>query len=325
MEKTLEDWITELENPEWEYRFLACKTLGLEKERAAVPRIIELLNDQNHNVRLSSARALGEIGDPRAVDPLLTALAEPNEWVRLQIVEALGKLGDNRVGLVLSRFMETELDDRVRATIVKVLGSLGDQKMVPILVSYLKDSDLRVRANAIEALEIIGDEKIREFLFPMMEGANHRIKANIAKALFNLGDYTGLKILKKMIKEENEWMRAAAAWALGEIRSNEAIKPLVEALGDKYWFVDRNIIRSLVKIGMTTVRPLINKLRKKQLDHRVRLGVIVALGEIGDEGALGPLIGAMNDYNGEIRLKAEEAVDRIRENSRRRRELENRY
>jgi HEAT repeat protein len=325
LDKTLEEWIADLYGDGWEYRFLACKTLGMEKIKEAVPRIIELLNDQNHNVRLGAARALGEIGDRQAIDPLVTALAEPNEWVRLQIVEALGKLGDGKVAVVLSRFLETEQDDRVRATIVQVLGKLGDEKMIPILVTYLKDSDLRVRANAVEALESLGDEKITEFLLPMMAGANHRIKANIAKALFNLGDYTGLNILNKMLKEKNEWMRAAAAWALGEVKTTEVIKPLVEALGDKYWFVDRNIIRSLVKTGKPTVRPLLNKLKKKTLDHRVRLGIIVALGEIGDDNALGPLIVNMHNYNGEIRIKAEEAIDRIRENSRKMREMEKRY
>lgn len=314
--KKIGELIKDLRNDKWELRYLACKELGNRKAKSAVPDLITLLNDKNANVRSCAAYALGEIGDKRAVDPLVNAIADPNEWVRLQAVEALGKVGDSKIALLLSQFLETEKDDRVKATLIKVVGILGDARMISILVPYLKDRDMRVRANAIEALESLGDDKIREFIMPMIETSNHRIKANIAKALFNMGDYTGLNLLKRMIKDKNEWMRAAAAWALGEIKSKEAVKLLLESIGDEFWFVDKNIIKSLAKTGKSVIQPLVNLLKKKKASTRARISAIITLGEIGDKRALKHLINAMNDFNGEVRLKAEEAIDRIREYNR---------
>ena len=55
-------------------RMDAAKRLGEEKNKNAVPVLIEALNDPNQYVRGEAAWSLGEIGSMDAVDPLIEVL-----------------------------------------------------------------------------------------------------------------------------------------------------------------------------------------------------------------------------------------------------------
>ena len=77
-------------------RVNAAESLGEIGNKAAVPRLIEVLKkkDQWVGVRQAAAEALGQIGDQAAVLALTEALkGEELEMVRHRITEALKKLG----------------------------------------------------------------------------------------------------------------------------------------------------------------------------------------------------------------------------------------
>lgn len=308
----VEDLLISLKNSDWEERYLSAKKLGELGETRHSKYLIPLLNDSNRNVRVAAAVALGKIQDKSVVETLITALADPNIWVRLQIVEALGKIHDSSVALILAQFIENESNERVKATIIKVLGQLGDPKTIPMILSYLKDGDIRIRANAVEALELLGYDKLSNVLTPLIDDSNHRMKANIAKALHMSGDPRGLSMLRKMINDENELTRAAAAWAMGEIGSETTIKNLINSLGDEAWFVDKNIVKALLKMGNKALRPMISQLRKEEIPPRSRASLCRALGEMGDRRATKVLIEMSQHDFGVIRGAAEEALDILR-------------
>jgi len=63
--------------------------------------LIEALNDPVWNVRMLAAKSLGRIGDQFAVNPLFKALDDPQPEVRKYVYEALGEFGGSKVKYIL--------------------------------------------------------------------------------------------------------------------------------------------------------------------------------------------------------------------------------
>ncbi|MFC1745285.1 HEAT repeat domain-containing protein [Candidatus Riflebacteria bacterium] len=308
-----EDLIKDLQNPNWEKRFFALKQAGKSGDKSLLPTVIALLNDGKAKVRRMAAWAAGELGDGSISETLIVAMADPDDWVRVTIVESLGKIGDQRMSLIISQFLENEEDEKVRATLLKVLGTLGDKKMIPIVSQYLNDKDNRVIANAIEALGRLcpGEATVPDSILDFIKHNDNRIKANTAKALWDMGqEDEAFTILLEMLRSKNITMIASAAYMLGEIRSKRALLPLIETLTNDTWIVRKNVLMALKKQVNFEMDLII-----KATDHpdpRIRTGAVWVLGhEAQNPKARKALLYALQDDDGEVRSKAEEALDKF--------------
>ncbi|MDH5703799.1 MAG: HEAT repeat domain-containing protein, partial [Aigarchaeota archaeon] len=101
--------------------------------------------------------------------------------------------------------------------------------------------------------------------------------------------------------------------ALGEMGDKRAVEPLVQALkdeGELSWHVRERAARALGKIGEPAEEPLIRALKNESRD--VRLTTAWALGYIGDEEAVKPLVHAQKDEDPSVREAATEALCKIK-------------
>lgn len=132
------------------------------------------------------------------------------------------------------------------------------------------------------------------------------------------------------------------AWILGEIGSQRAVKPLIEALkysGYDSFDVHEDAINSLLKIGEPAVDSLIQALDDENTLFRSQVGgVLEGIGEpavpqliqalkcekknirrevacllatVGGEKALEPLLAALGDEDAEVRANAAQSLGRI--------------
>jgi HEAT repeat protein len=109
--------------------------------------------------------------------------------------------------------------------------------------------------------------------------------------------------------EDDHNVRQSAAWALGEIGTEEAVEPLVNALEDRK-LVREVAAKSLGEIGdARAVEPLISLMEDDTWD--VRGTAARALGKIGDDSAIDMLIKALSDENGSVRWYAGQALETI--------------
>ena len=69
-----------------------------------------------------------------------------------------------------------------------------------------------------------------------------------AEALGNIKSDTAVKPLINALKDEDWFVRMRAAEALGKIKSDTAVKPLINALKDENWFVRKRAAWALGKI-----------------------------------------------------------------------------
>jgi HEAT repeat protein len=103
---------------------------------AALPALLQALQDSNAKLRAVAAHALGELRDPRAVEPLLQVLDDPVPHVRKNTTIALRLLKDRRaVEPLIIRLDDPDPDICILAAFA--LGDLGDRRAIVPLESLL--------------------------------------------------------------------------------------------------------------------------------------------------------------------------------------------
>lgn len=137
-------------------RKIIAKTLGELRDRAAMPALLELLEDEDPEVRTAALRALGRVGVDAAADPqgkVAAYLESPEIPKKVWAAQALTRGGDRShekyiLGLVKDepRLM-TDMGE-----LGEVLADLELVEAVPYCIQRLKHEKSEFRADAAEAL-----------------------------------------------------------------------------------------------------------------------------------------------------------------------------
>jgi HEAT repeat protein len=322
--------IAALKDGDGNVRETAAEALGKLGDVRAVEPLVVVLKDGDENVRKAAAEALGELGDVRAVEPLVAALKDEEVNVWEAAVRALGRIWK------LTDIVELgNSDSKVKMAAAEALGERGDVRAVEPLVAALKDEARYVRTTAAEALGKLGDIRAVEPLFAALKNEDMNVREAAVRALRELGD-AGTKALIAALKDEEVNVREAAVRALGRIwkltdivelgnsdskvkmaaaealgkRGDvRAVEPLVAALKDEEWFVQKAAIEALRELGDAGTKPLIAALKDR--DGSVRKAAAEALGELGDVRAVEPLVAALKDEARYVRAAAAEALKAI--------------
>lgn len=113
--------------------------------------LMDLLDDEDENVRCRVVEALGRLRDPRCVDALIRKLSDESRFVRWRAAEALGMIRDKRALKSLIDALNDECEF-VRWKAAEALGELGDAEAVEPLMRAMEDESEYVRWSAAEAL-----------------------------------------------------------------------------------------------------------------------------------------------------------------------------
>ncbi len=117
--------------------------------------------------------------------------------------------------------------------------------------------------------------------------------------------------LSQALHSEDWRVREEAAKILGRIGDEKAAKALIQLFKDDKIRVQLWATDSIISMGTRAVKPLIEALNDE--DRRVRMGAVVALGEIQDLEAKDYLRNLLDDDDAEVRAAATEAIDVIDE------------
>jgi len=296
-------------------RKYAVRALGQLDDLRVVDLLVQLLRDENYEVRNEVLKAFEKLGKP-AIIPLVRLLKD-KDWIqRLSAARLLGQLGDSRaVEPLIQTLKDKESDVRSAATIA--LGRLGDSRAVEPLIQLLNDEDEQVRMEALLALVLkhLGKQEfdacvIRQFkdpravesLIEMLNDENPTIRAYAVRALGQFKDPRVVESLIEMLNDEDWMIRIVSARALGQLNDPQVVELLVQLLKDENQEVRKEITKVLGKLGKPAVNPLIQLLKDK--DWSVRQSVVDLLEQLRDSRALEPLIQSLKDKHWAVRKEA---------------------
>ncbi len=160
-EETIPRLIEMVNEENVEYRRAAVKALGAIGPEA-VPAVVELLRShENPTIQASCVKALAQVavnyeGDPfppEGVAGLTFALNHPNPVVYLAAVMALGAVGSPMLDLLVDTLGSTD-NPAVGIAIINALSSMGDRRAAQVLTDLANDAsaDPYIRESATHAL-----------------------------------------------------------------------------------------------------------------------------------------------------------------------------
>ncbi len=243
--------------------------LGKAGTDADLPRVYELLNDGDAQVRRSAViglgvrlRKLGAAGAGAEAVKKLIQVARTNDdnMTRNFAYISLGWLA----GPEALRFLREELgrvNKSQQSFVALAIGLVGDPESVgPMIKAFEAESDLSTKA-----------------AFAISLGLHHDAKA--APALRHAFESAGEPVLKGHI-----------GLALGMVRDNDAVKPIQDAFKNG---VDIELLPNLANaLGLLGARPAVTDLINralKETNEFVKQSLLYSCGLIGDRNALGPL------------------------------------
>ena len=300
----------------------------------AVDLLIRLLTDKEQLGATylvgTIAEALGNIGDNRAVEPLIASL-ENTDQGNYQIVKALGKLQDNRAIRPLLLAMNTFTTNIENQPEVEPLTQMLGKKIVDLLITILDHSKPffnERRLATIKLIQLQDPRKVEPLIFLLLN-LDERVRKIVSTALGK----QAVEPLLEILKSKSDFVRKQSAIALGELRDERAVKPLIQMLEDEQDYVRCGVSTALGNLGdERAVEPLIQLLEDednseqssattpiriaKPPDYKneVRRIVATALGNLGDERAVEPLIQLLEDEDISLRNKVAIALIKLKKN-----------
>lgn len=289
--KTLREWMDGLKNKEPNVRCEAVAALAAlsPDPKVVVPKLLEVLDDKDDDVRWQVYRSLTKMG-VAAVPPLCTALKDDDARIRSLAAKALARLDKkSRPAIPMLQHALKDKDKKVRIEVARALWDIDRQAqtILPVLIACLTDEDATVRLASVWALTV------------MDSAAKPAVPA-----------------LLERLKERNTDVRVDAAWALWRIdrRAKVAIPVLVAAMKDNHYEARINIPSMLdqMRPDAVDVIPVFIELLKDR-DASMRSNVASSLGSFGPKAsaALPALLLALKDENAGVRQGAAWSLGRI--------------
>jgi len=224
-----------LQDPQPSVRRAAVRSLAHSDPQRALPRLIQLLGDEDRSVREAVAAGLGGLGPP-ALAPALEALNDPRlvegALVALQSLPARQELPRlyafaqeqarsaryyldlwNGASVLNAPSPASELfadalrfsARRAARQAIQAIGLLNDPAVTSLALENLENRDSGQRANAMEVLDSLGE---RELVGPLLRIWEDR------QAPASTGPLS--KWLERGLEDPDPWVRACAALAAGE-------------------------------------------------------------------------------------------------------------
>ena len=220
---------------------LAIEVLGTLRSRAAIPRLINLLADDD--LRVSALDALVVMGTA-AAPYLYPALEHETEKIRISVAEALSQIQDRRtIAPLVAALRSDDQRKEVKAHAANALGLMrarGANNSAISALAHALSLDETTATNAAVALGLINvstDEAVRGLVTMAMDKQQRETVRTTA--ITSLGQLKSAQVVQSLMllvlsDDTSAVIRKAAVTALGEIKSNESVDALLWILSTRY-------------------------------------------------------------------------------------------
>jgi hypothetical protein len=201
----LEAWTQALRHRSWWVRAGAVRALGLVRDPACVPALLEALDEPDAEVRAAAADALGRIADPSVGPALLARLRDESRHQRARLIEAIRAQGAPIMPALLAHARGEGVDT---AMAIDVVGVIGGTAAIDSLLEWSSAGTPAVRSAALRALGSIGlDDRSYYYALRGLDDDNADARAMAARALGRSGRRGAIPYLAAHL--DDEWLVAA--------------------------------------------------------------------------------------------------------------------
>jgi HEAT repeat protein len=294
-------------------RKYAAQILGERKEPAALPSLLQALEDPEDVVQKAVAEAIVKVGDKRTYPQLIDNLSAQKPSVRQYSAYVLGQLASKEDLAVIDALEHHAEDSKnaVRLEIIYALYEIGSASSVPIFVNGLKDGEPRIRsycANALGNLKL--SDASRALSSALDTEQDESVRRSIISALGKIGGRVSAQTLAEAVTNETPSLRADIADALGEMKTPEATRALIELLSDSNVKVRAKAAAALANVKEpTSVGPLAKALKDNSV--LVRRPASAALARVADSSVTKELVEALGDIDPEVANNAVRALIQV--------------
>ena len=307
----------------------ALQTMNADDEDSTA-RLVDLLLDEDPDVRMDAVVALGRMKVTQAALPLLQNLEkDPEGEVRIEVVKALSRISSPQtVERLIHCFREDgypELDYmvddlefnacwEVQSSLMDALAEIGDSRAVEALIEVLESEGYEdLQESGFRALAKLSGDTARKFLLKQLQQGGALARRRAASALGDLPELRSiatepakaaipadvLTALTRALADTDPGVRINVAQALAAEGSAAAVVPITQLLNDPDIEVRGEVAAILASIrGRDIVGRLHQLLVEDNRDLRRR--IVKVLGEIGEPLSLKPVGFFLDDSNPDL-------------------------
>jgi HEAT repeat protein len=307
---------------------LALGRMGSDAKDTTFPVLLELLKDDDRDVRQAAVDGLNLVGGLTSADlpQLVDLLQVTNAEAKVYGATALGKLGPAaKPALASLQTVFREKEPLARQAAVEALVAIGldSKSAVPLCIEALQEKDRSLRRRACQALARIGPDA--EPASPQLKEAARDIDKDLRKLAILAfgkigvkGKFTVAEVATALEDNDSE-VKAAACTAfadlgptLGPADKKKVLPKVILLLAGPNDEIRAEAAKALGKFGSMAAPQLGQALNHQ--DERVRLAAATALSDLGKDAkaAYSSLIAhAQADTNELVKLKCAEAVKKV--------------
>lgn len=223
---------------------------------------------------------------------------------RVELVVICRRLGHDMV-LAISDALSATSDRFSRRTYLDTMVAMGAAAM-PVVERMAEDNKWFVVRNAVAILGEVGGDRAVELIIGTLAHTDARVRREALLALAKVGGEDAGMLVYGMIEDPDPDVRLAAAMAAGELKVERALRPLVGLLeGESDPAVVVGVLHALGRLGDPGA---VNTIEKRAVGSffsrppaEVRIAAYRALHNIGTPHAKSLLVQAADDKDVEVR------------------------
>lgn len=247
--------------------------------RHEIEELIEMLGDENWQVRAEATAKLGKIGQ-HAVPPLIKALKDKDENVRCGAAEALGKIGPAADDAESALIYDIDSSDECR--------KVADEALEKIILIDKSDSLIKKYVESLlkgsKQVELPEEKKVKADK-PVPLSAEESKISNLWKNPEVSNVIKGLEDDDPKVREVAEWVIIEMGGSNAGSKYKDAVPALVKNLEDQNAGVRMRAAQALGYIGPAAedAVPKLEKMQKSDSDKGCRDAATAALEKIQEK------------------------------------------
>jgi len=279
--------------------------------KLAGDKLIEVMHDNDVDVRRSAIRAVGNLRIASAVDPLIERLQDEHPWVRSDAIESLGQLGDPAALDALAPLLKNPGPDQSDSAECAV-AMIGGPRAFSLLKSGLENAQPKRREAAVHGLLALGTPEAVDLIITALKDPDRTVRFYAAQDLARVRRSEAARAVEPLIAavRDDPELRREALWTLGHIADARAVDPAIVALKDRDFWVRADALEALGRIKSARAVEPVKAMLKDPHSH-VRFHAVYALVELNPPDLAGSLRPMLEDENDAVRKAAANALAKL--------------